>query len=102
MDRIVDEDALRRAFSRIDETASAAWLCPALMNSVRDALGQPWILGIDASITPLYGREEGAEIGYNPHEPGAPSHVLHTYWNWVRQRSGPRQEPLSMACQVSA
>jgi Transposase DDE domain group 1 len=80
MDRIVSEDALRRALSRIDETASAAWLCPALMNSVRDALEQPWILDIDASIKPLYGRQEGAEIGYNPHKPGRPSHVLHTYW----------------------
>jgi hypothetical protein len=56
MDRLVSEDALRRAVSRIDETASAAWLCPALMNSVRDALEQPWILDIDASIKPLYGR----------------------------------------------
>ena len=80
MDRIVSEDALRRALSRIDETASAAWLCPALMGSVQDALEQPWILDIDASIKPLYGRQEGAEIGYNPHKPGRPSHVLHTYW----------------------
>jgi hypothetical protein len=80
MDRVVSEDALRRALSRIEETASAAWLCPALMGSVQDALEQPWILDIDASIKPLYGRQEGAEIGYNPHKPGRPSHVLHTYW----------------------
>ena len=80
MDRIVSEDALRRALSRIEEPASAAWLRPALMNSVRDALDQPWILDIDASIKPLYGRQEGAELGYNPHKPGRPSHVLHTYW----------------------
>ena len=48
---------------------------PALMNSVRDALEQLWILDIDASIRPMYGREEGAEIGYNigynPHKPDA-------------------------------
>jgi hypothetical protein len=80
MERIVSEDALRRALSRIDEAASAAWLRPALMNSVRDALDQPWILDIDASIKPLYGKQEGAELGYNPHKPGRPSHVLHTYW----------------------
>ena len=80
MERIVSEDALRRALSRIDEPASAAWLRPALMNSVRDALDQPWILDIDASIKPLYGKQEGAELGYNPHKPGRPSHVLHTYW----------------------
>jgi hypothetical protein len=35
---------------------------------------------MDATIKPLYGRQEGAEIGYNPHKPGRPSHVLHTFW----------------------
>jgi hypothetical protein len=80
MQRIVSEDALRRALQRIDEAASAAWLRPALMSSVRDALDRPWVLDIDASIKPLYGRQEGAELGYNPHKPGRPSHVLHTYW----------------------
>ncbi|WP_154402285.1 transposase, partial [Ornithinimicrobium cavernae] len=34
---------------------------------------------IDASIKPLYGRQEGAEIGYNPAKPKRPSHVLHTF-----------------------
>jgi hypothetical protein len=28
----------------------------------------------------LYGNQKGAEIGYNPHKPGRPSHALHTYW----------------------
>jgi hypothetical protein len=27
-----------------------------------------------------YGHQEGAEVGYNPHKPGRPSHVLHTFW----------------------
>ncbi|WP_265286302.1 hypothetical protein [Verminephrobacter eiseniae] len=76
--RIVSEDALRRALSRIDESASAAWLCPALMNNVRDALNRPWILDMDASIEPPYGRQEGAEPGDNPHKLGRPSHLLHT------------------------
>jgi hypothetical protein len=81
MQRVISEDALRRALGRIDEQASAAWLRPALMSSVREALDQPWVLDIDASIKPLYGRKtEGAELGYNPHKPGRPSHVLHTYW----------------------
>jgi hypothetical protein len=34
------------------------------------------VLDIDASIKPLYGRQEGAEIGYNPAKPMRPSHVL--------------------------
>jgi hypothetical protein len=46
---------------------------------VREALDRPWVLDIDASIKPLYGRQEGAEIGYNPAEPMRPSHVLDTF-----------------------
>jgi len=80
MRRIVSEDALRRALERIDDAASSAWLRPALMHSVREALDRPWVLDIDASIKPLYGRQEGAEIGYNPAKPMRPSHVLHTFW----------------------
>ncbi|MFM8766456.1 MAG: hypothetical protein ACKOD9_01360, partial [Rubrivivax sp.] len=79
MNKVVSEDALRRALERIDETASAAWLRPSLMHSVREALDRPWVLDIDASIKPLYGRQEGAEIGYNPSKPIRPSHVLHTF-----------------------
>ena len=80
MAKVVSEDALRRALERIDEAASAAWMRPALMHSVREALDRPWVLDIDASIKPLYGRQEGAELGYNPAKPGRPSHVLHTFW----------------------
>jgi hypothetical protein len=79
MQRIVSEDALRRAMERIDEPASAAWLRPSLMHSVREVLDRPWVLDIDASIKPLYGRQEGAEVGYNPRKPKRPSHVLHTF-----------------------
>lgn len=80
MQRIVSEDAMRRALLRIDEEQSRQWLRPALQHSIHAALEQPWILDIDASIKPLYGRQEGASVGYNPHKPGRPSHVLHTYW----------------------
>ena len=79
MNKVVSEDALRRALERLDEAASAAWLRPSLMHSVREALDRPWVLDIDASIKPLYGRQEGAEIGYNPGKPKRPSHVLHTF-----------------------
>ena len=80
MNKVVSEDALRRALERIDEPASTAWMRPALMHSVREALSKPWVLDIDASIKPLYGRQEGAALGYNPGKPGRPSHVLHTFW----------------------
>jgi len=34
MSKVLSEDALRRALERIDESASAAWMRPALMQSV--------------------------------------------------------------------
>ena len=73
MNKVVSEDALRRALERIDEASSTAWMRPALMHSVREVLDKPWVLDIDASIKPLYGRQEGAEIGYNPAKPGRPT-----------------------------
>jgi hypothetical protein len=80
MNRVISEDAMRRALLRIDEEQSAKWLRPALMSSVSDVLNRPWILDIDATIKTLFGHQEGATLGYNPHKPGRPSHALHTYW----------------------
>ena len=31
------------------------------------------------TVKPLYGKQEGAVVGYNPHKPGRPSHTYHTY-----------------------
>ncbi len=41
--------------------------------------GQPWILDTDVTVIPLYGKQEGAVVGHNPHKPGRPSHTFHTY-----------------------
>ena len=49
------------------------------MDSVRPALSGAWILDMDTTIKTLYGRQEGAQVGYNPHKPGRPSHGLHTF-----------------------
>jgi hypothetical protein len=79
MTKVVSEDALRRALERIDDAASAAWMRPSLQHSVREALDRPWVLASTPASSPLYGRQEGAEIGYNPAKPMRPSHVLHTF-----------------------
>src|SRR5512135_1897144 len=42
-------------------------------------LGEPWILDVDTTVKPLYGRQEGAVVGYNPRKPGRPSHTYHSY-----------------------
>jgi len=80
MNKIISEDALRRALARMSAEQSSTWLVPQLMASVQGALSTPWILDIDTTIKPLYGKQEGAQVSYNPHKPGRPSHALHTYW----------------------
>ena len=78
MDKIISEDALRRSLSRMSAEQSQTWLAPQLLGSVQAALNTPWILDIDTTIKPLYGKQSGAEVSYNPHKPGRPSHALHT------------------------
>ncbi len=80
MQKIISEDAMRRGLARIESEAGKTWCKKHLMRSVSAALNTPWILDIDTTIKVLYGNQQGAEIGYNPHKPGRPSHALHTYW----------------------
>ncbi len=79
MSKVVSEDAVRRALAKLDETAGIAWLERHLDYCVGPLLAEPWILDVDTTIKPLYGHQEGAELGYNPHKPGRPSHAYHSY-----------------------
>jgi len=98
MKKIIGDDSLRRALSgtapapdkkhtaqeRAAQEAqverSTTWMQSNLMHSVAEALKTPWVLDCDTTIKPLYGHQAGAEVGYNPHKPGRPSHAIHTYW----------------------
>ena len=80
MSKIVSEDALRRALARLSADESRNWLQPHLLSSVHAALNTPWILDIDTTIKTLFGKQSGADVSYNPHKPGRPSHALHTYF----------------------
>ena len=53
MNKIISEDALRRALSRMSAEQSSTWLVPHLLASVQGALCTPWILDIDTTIKPL-------------------------------------------------
>ena len=79
MRKIVSEDSVRRAFAAIEEKAGAAWMRRHLDHCLEPLLSEPWILDIDTTVKPLYGRQEGAVVGYNPKKPGRPSHCYHTY-----------------------
>ena len=79
MSRVVSEDSARRAMKKIDEEQGKLWLEEHLKRSYEELLCIDWILDIDSTVKPLYGKQEGAEIGYNPTKPGRPSHNYHTY-----------------------
>ena len=79
MNKVISEDALRRALAAIPEGAGIEWLDAHLNESVARLLDAPWILDIDTSVKALYGKQEGAVVSYNPKKPGRPSHSYHTY-----------------------
>jgi len=79
MNAVVSEDTVRRALKAMEEAAGINWLQEHLDASVLPLLAAPWILDTDVTVKPLYGKQEGAVVGYNPHKPGRPSHAYHTY-----------------------
>ena len=76
--RLVSEDAARRALKRLEESAGVAWLERHLAKTTQPLLSTPWILDLDTTVKGLYGKQEGAVVGYNPHQPGRPSHCYHS------------------------
>jgi hypothetical protein len=98
MKKIIGDDSLRRALSAIAPAPDAKhtveqraaqqaqlarstqWMQEQLKHSIAQATLQPWILDCDTTIKPLYGKQDGAVVSYNPHKPGRPSHAIHTYW----------------------
>ena len=79
MNKVISEDALRRALTAIPEAEGVSGLDGPLNESVAPLLDAPWILDIDTTVKPLYGKQEGAMVSYNPKKPGRPSHSYHTY-----------------------
>jgi hypothetical protein len=70
---------LRHALSRIPEEEGIVWLDRHLLASGEPLLDAPWILDTETTVKPLYGRQEGAVVSYNPKRRGRPSHSDHTY-----------------------
>ena len=79
MDKIVSDSSAINALKRMDEAAAITWLQTHLHWCYEPLLAYPWILDVDVTVKPLYGHQEGAELGYNPHKPGRPSHTYHSY-----------------------
>ena len=80
MEKIVSEDVIRRSLLGMDEQEGIRWMETNLKKCCEGLLTIPWILDLDATVKPLYGKQEGAEIGYNPKKPGRPAHIYHSYF----------------------
>lgn len=79
MEKVVSEDAVRRAMLAMDEQAGAQWLDAQLQLCTASAVSAgPWILDTDTTVKCLYGKQEGAVVSYNPTKPGRPSHNYHS------------------------
>lgn len=79
MRKVVSEDSVRRGLAKIDPAKGLPWLQNHLDYCTTPLLGEPWVLDMDSTVKTLYGHQDGAEVGYNPHKPGRPSHAYHTY-----------------------
>ena len=78
VEKLVSEDAARRALLLMDKSLAVAWLDRHLAKTTQPLLSTPWILDLDATVKCLYGKQEGALVGYNPKKPGRPSHSYHS------------------------
>lgn len=81
MTKTCSEDSVRRAFGRsAPQTEVEDWLRGELRRACEPGLNcGGWVLDIDVTVKPIYGQQEGAKVGYNPHKPGRPSHAYHNY-----------------------
>jgi hypothetical protein len=79
MSKILSEDAARKAFKYANFEKCKEWQKKHLKICYEPLLDEPWILDVDTTIKVLYGKQEGAERGYNPEKPGRPAHMIHSY-----------------------
>ena len=76
VDRLPDLKTLYRDLRRFEEPALLTSLHEVLRDVVGEALEDQArvVLEIDSTVETLYGRQEGAEVGPNPHKPGRVSY----------------------------
>ena len=79
MDKVLSEDAARHGFQHAEPEQIREWLQKHLRKTYDPLLEHVWVMDLDSTVKPLYGKQEKAVKGYNPVKPGRPSHVIHTY-----------------------
>jgi hypothetical protein len=71
--RIPSDSSVIRFFKEIKSEQGEEWLHKA-EEVLYKSLGGKYVLDWDSTVTVRFGEQEGAEVGYNPHKPGRPSH----------------------------
>ena len=65
--RIVCEDSVRRALKSADGRELDTWLARHEKDIFDRLLSFQYAVDIDNTVKPIFGHQEGAELGYNPH-----------------------------------
>ena len=79
MRKVMSEDSARRAFQHATPKQTREWLQKHVRQTYEPLLEHAWVMDLDSTVKPLYGKQEKAVKGYNAVKPGRPSHVIHTY-----------------------
>ena len=76
VERLCDVKTLYRDLRRFEDPKLLGSLHDLMRGVVTEALGgsQKVVLEIDSTVETVFGEQEGAELGYNPHKPGRPSY----------------------------
>lgn len=78
--KVVTDDSVRRALARAGEAELDAWLSRHEHEAVAPMLRHEHVIDIDSTVKPIFGHQEGAELGYSPAKPGRPSLNYHTFF----------------------
>ncbi len=73
MTRVPGEDAFPRLVKRLPRATARQWL-GWTERELSAALPRAFVADWEATVNPRDGHQEEAEVGYNPHQPGRPSH----------------------------
>ena len=79
LSKICSDDSARRALETLNRTKADAWRKHHLTFPLHPVMQEDWILDTDTMVKPIYGKQEGAVVGYNPRKPGRPYHCYHSY-----------------------
>ena len=80
MTKVMSDESVRRVLKNCDEAMLDAWLTRHEREVTESLLQFAYVLDVDNTVKTVYGHQEGAELGYNPHKPGRPSYNYHTFF----------------------